>query len=163
MRKNVVGVTFAVAVSLAGCTAIRQQKAMPERREGSFKNLKLLPPNITHDELIAIMRGYTKALGVKCEHCHVRIPNAPADGEDMDFPNDSKPEKQVARVMIEMTRDLNRNYISKVNEYSIDVSCITCHRGKGVPDNAVIATPRPEGQRPPAEAQPQPPKTTTQH
>jgi hypothetical protein len=171
MRKNVMGLTFAlVVVVLAGCTAIRQQKAMPQPQEGSWKNLKLLPPNITHDELVATMRGYSRALGVRCDHCHVRIPNAPQGQEDMDFASDAKPEKAVARVMMEMTRDLNRNYISKVNEYSIDVSCITCHRGKGVPDNAVIAaTPTPragaEGQRPPApaEGQTQPPATSTQH
>jgi hypothetical protein len=162
MRKNVVPATFAVVVViLAGCTAFRQQKAMPERTEGSYKNLKLLPPNITHDELIATMRGYSKALGVHCEHCHVELPKTPDGKEHNDFASDAKPEKQVARVMMQMTRELNRKYISQVNEYSIDVSCVTCHRGKGVPDNAVIATPRPDGQqqpqRPPADNPVKPP------
>src|SRR5262249_2890770 len=88
------------AFLLAACAAIQQQKAQIRADEGVFHNLQVFPQNITHDELIAAMRGFARGLGVRCNHCHVA--NPPGSAEEFDFPNDSKPEKQAARQMLRM-------------------------------------------------------------
>src|SRR5512132_1593546 len=100
-----------------GCTAISQQKSIPASPDQlEFKNLKVLPPNITHDELIATMRTIARSLGTRCDHCHVQTATAPR--EVFDFPSDAKKEKNVARTMLVMTRQINTDYISKINEHS---------------------------------------------
>jgi len=121
------------AILIAACTAIRQQKAQaPVADNLQFHNLRVLPPNITHDELISTMRGIARSLGTKCNHCHVA--NPPGAAEEFDFPNDSKPEKNVARSMLRMVRNINGEYISKVNAHGQTVTCFTCHRGHTVPE-----------------------------
>ena len=134
----------------------RQKQAEAVRADNAqFHNLKVLSPNLTRDELIATMRGFTRALGVKCDHCHVPLP--PGSKEHFDFPSDAKPEKDVARTMLQMTRRINVDYVSHVNEHGQSVTCFTCHRGKSVPD--VMPPPPPEGAAPPpAAAQPQAPQ-----
>jgi hypothetical protein len=140
---------FSVAVAIAlvlGCAAISQQKSIPARADQlQFKNLKVLSPNITHDELIATMRNYAASLGTRCEHCHVQTATEPRP--TFDFPSDAKPEKNVARTMIPMTRRINADYISKVDEHGPVVTCGTCHRGRTVPENW---TPPPPPAQPPA-------------
>ncbi len=121
------------AILLAACTAIRQQKAQaPVADNLDFHNLKILPPNITHDELIATMRGVARSLGVKCNHCHVA--NPPGSAEEFTYASDAKPEKNVARTMLRMVRNINAEYISKVNAQGQTVTCFTCHRGHTVPE-----------------------------
>jgi len=34
------------------------------------QNLKVLPKNITNEELDSTMKSFNMALGVKCNHCH---------------------------------------------------------------------------------------------
>ncbi len=120
------------ALVLAACTAIQQQKSQIRADEGVFHNLQVFPQNVTHDELIAAMRGFARGLGVKCNHCHVA--NPPGSKEEFDFPNDSKPEKKAARTMLRMVRTVNADYLSKVNEHGDTVTCWTCHRGQSVPE-----------------------------
>ena len=141
-------IVIAAAAATLACTAVRQQKAAtPVPDNAEFHNLRVLPANITHDELISTMRGFTRSLGVKCDHCHVRIPGG---GErDFNFPSDAEPEKNVARTMLRMVKTINADYISKVNEHGQPVTCATCHRGKTIPESVI-----PEAA--PAEAQPKP-------
>jgi len=121
------------AILIAACTAIRQQKTQaPVADNLQFHNLRVLPPNITHDELISTMRGIARSLGTKCNHCHVA--NPPGAAEEFDYSNDSKPEKNVARTMLRMVRNINGEYISKVNAHGQTVTCFTCHRGHTVPE-----------------------------
>lgn len=127
--------TIVVAAAfLAACAAIRQQKTQtPQGADNlEFHNLRVLSPNITHDELIATMRGFARGLGVKCNHCHVQNPEG--SKEEFNFPSDAKPEKKVARTMIRMVRTINADYVSKVNEHGQTVTCLTCHRGHTVPE-----------------------------
>src|SRR5690349_14269061 len=98
-----VAISVAIIMSIASCTAISQQKAMPAKADNlEFHNLQVLSPNITHDELIATMRGYARALGTRCDHCHVQTATEPRP--QFDFPSDAKPEKKVAREMMRMVR-----------------------------------------------------------
>jgi hypothetical protein len=123
-------------VLMAGCAAIRQQKAQAAKADNlEFHNLKVLSPNITHDELIATMRGFSRSLGTRCEHCHVVTATQPK--QVLDFASDAKPEKSVARTMILMTRNINGQYISTLprhEETPQTVSCSTCHRGHTTPE-----------------------------
>ncbi|MBD0333513.1 MAG: c-type cytochrome, partial [Chitinophagaceae bacterium] len=38
-----------------------------------YKNIKVLPKNIDKHQLDSVMFHFTGALGVKCDHCHVRL------------------------------------------------------------------------------------------
>ncbi|MGZ7032023.1 MAG: c-type cytochrome [Thermoanaerobaculia bacterium] len=148
-----------VAIVVIGCTAISQQKAIPASPDQlQFKNLKVLPPTITHDQLVATMRNISRSLGTRCEHCHVQTATEPK--EVFDFASDAKPEKNVARTMMRMTAHINADYVSKVNENGLSVACSTCHRGKTVPENwqppAPPAPAAPAAPAPPAPAAPVP-------
>src|SRR5437667_6012071 len=117
---------LAAAVVLAACTAMQQQKSQIRADEGIFHNLKVFPQNITHDELISAMRGFTRGLGVRCEHCHVA--NPPGSKEQFDFPNDAKPEKNVGRTILRTVRTVDATYISMEDEHGTNVTRWTCHR-----------------------------------
>ena len=62
-----------------------------------FTNLKVLPKDISKQELQSTMRGFAFALGVRCEHCHVEK-KAPEHG--LDFAADDKDAKKTARLML---------------------------------------------------------------
>ena len=123
---------------IAACAAISQQKAQPQVADNlQFHNLQILPPNITHDELISTMRGIARSLGTRCNHCHVANPEGAA--EEFNYASDAKPEKKVARTMLRMVRDINANYVSKINAHGQTVTCFTCHRGRTVPETMPAA------------------------
>ena len=128
--------SVAIVLLVAGCTAIRQQKAMPAKADNlEFHNLQVLSPNMTHDQLIETMRGFARALGTRCEHCHVQTASDPRP--QFDFPSDAKPEKKIARTMILMAREINSGYISKLphgTDAPPNVTCGTCHRGHTTPE-----------------------------
>src|SRR5512140_2509209 len=132
MKRQIARFLVSFLLLVPGCTAIRQQKSMPPVSDGAnFHNVQVLSSTLTHDELIGVMRGFTKALGVHCDHCHMLIPGG---GErDFDFPSDAKPEKNVARTMLRMVQTINNEYVGKVNAHGQRVMCGTCHRGHSVP------------------------------
>jgi hypothetical protein len=137
-------VALTLSLFFAACAAVQQQKAQASRADtGEFHNLKLFPQNITHDELIANMRGFAKALGTRCDHCHAA--NPPGSAEQFDFASDAKPEKNTARAMMKMVHAVNADYLAKVDPHGESVTCNTCHRGHTVPDTAS----QPEGGAPP--------------
>ena len=146
----------AVIVMIAGCSAINQQKALPAKSDNlGFHNLQVLSPNQTREELISTMRGFARALGTRCEHCHVQTATEPR--AEFDFPSDAKPEKKVARTMIRMVRSINGDFISKLPKDDVEgpqkVTCATCHRGHLEPEK--WSPPAPERREAPP-AQPQP-------
>ena len=102
---------------------------------------KVLPKDISRDDLIKIMRGFTGALGVECGYCHALGPRPSAT----DFAsNDANPVKEKARVMIAMTdSDISKTYLTQLaSRKSTDsVTCGTCHRGMAVPE-AFVPKPR---------------------
>jgi hypothetical protein len=97
-------------------------------------NLQVLSKDISGPDLIALMRGYTKALGVECGFCHAGDPQA----HRMNFASDAKPDKAIARTMIAMTQEINTKYLSTVKDPDATpadkaVTCGTCHRGNQMP------------------------------
>jgi len=96
-----------------------------------FKNLKILPKNISKDSLDKIMHVFNDALAVKCNFCHVW------KGEKPDFASDEKGEKDVARYMMNMTAEMNAKYFNHENSTRPDtisvIKCVTCHHGSPHP------------------------------
>lgn len=108
-----------------------------EISDPQWKNLKVLPQNISEDSLKGLMRGYNAALGVKCNFCHAENPET----KKMDFASDAKKEKDFARHMIVMTRELNAknfNWENAKNPEMINVvTCVMCHRGNESPTKSL--------------------------
>ena len=108
-------------------------------------NLKVLPKNLTGKEVREIMQKWAGSLGVHCGTCHVSDPShRDAHGHPtLNFADDSKPDKKIARIMYTMTQQMNADYISKAMDLDPDgmgkpVTCGTCHRGHEMPEDFVI-------------------------
>jgi hypothetical protein len=102
-----------------------------------FTNLKVFPKDISKADLMANMRRFAFALGVRCQHCHVQTPD-----NKFDFPADDKEPKRTARAMLQMVAAINRDYVGKLPKASpLQVECVTCHHGLPQPRalNAVLA------------------------
>lgn len=100
----------------------------------SFTNLKVLPADIGQRELLDLMAGFTRALAVRCTHCHVGEEGQPLSSYD--FASDEKPTKRKARVMIDMVHHINESHLAELPERiepPLEVECFTCHRGVTVP------------------------------
>ena len=122
-RVLAVALLMAVAVSVAA-----------QQPSGQAKNLKVLPKDMSHEDIVKIMGGFTRALGVRCGYCHVGEPGKPMRPQD--FALDDKPTKLKARVMMQMTQDLNDKYLSTLTNRAdppIRVQCATCHHGVAQP------------------------------
>jgi len=119
-------------------------------------NLQVLPKNLTGNQVHQIMEKWARSLGTHCTTCHAPNPNAapPPNGHPHpDFALDIKPEKKTARLMVKMVEDINGNYVGKIKNSGIKVSCGTCHRGHLQPP-LYIPPPEHHGPRPPAAAPP---------
>jgi hypothetical protein len=99
-------------------------------------NLKVLPKTLTGDQVHEIMHKWEADLGTNCGHCHASDPNniGPNGRPRLNYADDSKPEKATARLMVKMTEDINKNYVSKVDNSGEPVTCGTCHRGNLEPE-----------------------------
>ncbi|HOZ84422.1 MAG TPA: c-type cytochrome [Niabella sp.] len=101
------------------------------------RNLKVLPADITNERLDSIMETYSKGLGVTCDFCHI----LEVKGEDtaVNFASDANPAKEVARTMIRLTMDINKNYFNFDTTihpaYLNKVGCFTCHKGDAYPQS----------------------------
>ena len=102
--------------------------AAAEKPKDEFKNLQVLPKNISAEELDKVMDSFNEGLGVKCGYCHVRN----TETKHLDFAKDDKAEKEMARNMMRMTNDLNKKYFSDSAAVKA-VSCYTCHHGNPMP------------------------------
>lgn len=93
-----------------------------------YKNLQVLPQDISEEALEGIMDSFNEALGVKCTFCHVmHEPMA------FDFASDDKMQKNIARGMMRMTMDINKMYFNNENPMDMTVNCYTCHQGEKIP------------------------------
>ena len=99
-----------------------------ERATAAYQNVKVLNDLSTEEfnHLMASMVTWIApgdAEGQGCNYCH--------NPENM--ASDEKYTKVVARRMIQMTRNLNANWTTHVQQTG--VTCWTCHRGNNVPVN----------------------------
>ena len=122
---------FAVGafVVLVGSVAVfgRTEPQLPR----TFTNLQVLPKAITGTELVNMMKGFTAALGVRCEHCHEGGP----DLATFNFASDSVPAKATARKMMQMAATINNEMLKGIGDAARQpkVTCFTCHRGARTP------------------------------
>jgi hypothetical protein len=101
-----------------------------------FKNLKVLPKDISEPTLDSVMDEFEKALGVGCDFCHVK----PADSTaQWDMASDARPEKEIARKMITMANAINKDFFNATTKYGdynavLEIRCVTCHHGEPHPE-----------------------------
>ncbi|MFT3701610.1 MAG: c-type cytochrome [Agriterribacter sp.] len=136
-RKFFAGISL-LLILIVGISATTQDHPKP--------NLKVLPKNIDHEELMNIMKKFNVSLGVKCNFCHAQ---SKTDDKKLDFSSDEKPEKGAARSMMKMTAKINKKYFNFNNSdanAAQAVTCITCHNGKAHPENKVELPPPPPQQ-----------------
>ncbi len=89
--------------------------------KSQLKNVQVLP-FAKKKEIVRYMKTViAPELGVKCSFCH----------NLMDYSSDQKDHKIVARAMIKMVKEANKNTMAKLN-FS-DISCYVCHRGEKYP------------------------------
>ena len=100
----------------------KKEKPAP-RPPQNLKVLKVENPR----EVGQIMRTFTAGLGVQCNYCHVQG----------NFASDENPKKEIARHMITMAMDINKNF----PDGKMHVTCYTCHRGEAEPKTAPEAKP----------------------
>ena len=122
-------------------------------------NLQVLPKNLTGAQVHEIMESFAGSLGVHCDYCHAADPTklGPNGRPQLNFADDSKDDKKIARIMIQMVGQINGDYISKTTAIDPDamgmkVTCGTCHRGHDMPEEFVIPKqgPPPASGAPPA-------------
>jgi Photosynthetic reaction centre cytochrome C subunit len=111
--------------------ALRNLETQIAGKEGEpakvvFKNTQVLA-GVPAGRLLRIMQmGYSRSLGVSCDHCHVAG----------DWASDANQNKRIARQMALMTNELNAKSlpaISELAERKPTVNCTTCHRGQKKP------------------------------
>src|ERR1041385_3026664 len=88
-------------IFLFAATASAQQWSWPEQP----KNLTILK-GFTGQQLSPVMRGFTRALGVRCSYCHVGEEGKPLS--TYDFASDANPNKNRARAMLTMLRSVTQ-------------------------------------------------------
>ena len=117
--------TFTLLVFSAG--------AFQQQDERKAQNLKVLPKDISHDDLEKEMHFYNNSLNVKCNYCHAPSKERPGK---LDFASDSNSHKEETREMMRMTNNINEKYFEvKANlpQRLNVVNCYTCHRGEEMP------------------------------
>jgi len=105
-------------------------------------NLQVLPKDIAPPDLMKLMGGYSRALGVHCNFCH----EVNEQTHQPNFAADTKEDKGIARTMIAMTQEINSKFMTQINDAAAKpedktVTCGTCHRGNQMPAQFV---PKPE-------------------
>jgi hypothetical protein len=131
--------------------AQKTQESAPKiltAEQAGNKNIKELR-GMPNAQLLPSMRFMSASLGVRCEFCHIS-----KDGQ-LDAAAEDKEEKQTAREMIRMVKEINRvNFKGEPQ-----VSCFTCHVGHPLPQSfpvlpLAMAPSRPPTQ--PSESSPPP-------
>jgi hypothetical protein len=121
-RKSIVIIATGVLVAI-GVAASAPPK-------GQYKNLKVLPKDISPKALSKIMvDDFGDGLGVSCTFCHAEEKGS----HRPDYASDAKPEKLIARSMMAMTLKINKKYFMarhpEIGSPSLLISCTTCHNG----------------------------------
>jgi len=117
-----------------------------------YKNLKVLPKNITKQQMDSVMHHFSNSLGVRCNFCHVRNDST----KTWDFASDENKHKLTAREMMKMMDKINDKFFDvtggkRVITTQLMVTCYTCHHGSTEPATKPVMQERPQ-QRPPADS-----------
>ncbi len=146
-----------IGIVLITLIAVISFVAFTPGNQPDYKNLQILPKDISKHDLDSVMRHFSVSLGVKCGYCHART----EDGTHLDFASDAKGEKKISRKMMLMSKSINNTYFNLSDgppavanspytsgNYSANsavtnaqnnqaqtqmVTCFTCHRGMEQP------------------------------
>lgn len=108
----------------------------PSRTFRVPRNLKALPKDLSGRQVNDIMEDWSRSLGVRCDSCHAEATERMAadDDSNLNFADDSKQMKVIARNMYGMTEEINNIHIAKIEGSGLPVTCGTCHRGRISPE-----------------------------
>ena len=110
--------------SAAAAAGLKGQTAGQFFKNVTTSTLKGLTPS----DFLGAMGVMTDAVGYDCSNCH------PGAGTDqMDWVSDAKPQKVVARKMVEMVAAINKQHFAGGQM----VTCWTCHRGQDAPTTSI--------------------------
>lgn len=125
--KLLIILTFLV---FAGVFLVIQGKtqARSETAGQKFKSIKVLN-DMPADEMGKVMNMMAASLGVNCKFCH-----AANDGE---YEKEGIEHKDIARQMLRMTFEMNKNYF----DGRAEITCATCHQGKPMLQSAIPLMP----------------------
>ena len=133
--------TAIVVAIVVGSVLAPGARAFPQ--QSPFKppsNLQVLPKETTLAEIIPMMKGFTVALGVRCQFCHSYTGSDPNALENFNFPGDDVPAKATARKMITMLQTINGELLKGVGAPAPagqpKVTCYTCHGGQRTPQTS---------------------------
>lgn len=128
---SIFGVAMRAALQPPGIQAASDPISDQQNSRPKPTNLKVLPKDISGDDIDKLMYGYEKQLGVPCGYCHEQN----AETKQIDFASDENPVKQTARFMISMTGDINKKYLAQLGDrrYAQPITCGNCHRGQVTP------------------------------
>src|SRR5215204_2208074 len=93
-----------------------------------FKNIKVLN-DMPADQMGKVMNMMAASLGVNCKFCHA--------SNDGDYEKEGFEHKDMARQMLKMTFEMNKNYF----EGRPEINCNSCHQGKSHPQATVPLAP----------------------
>lgn len=124
------GLVFVCALVVTAANTSAQGGGQGGGQGAPPQNLQVLPKEMTRQEVTALMRTITAALGVQCTHCHVGTPQERF--------KDDLPTKATARKMLKMAMQVNADLGVKAGEPN-KVTCFTCHRGSLKPLTAAPA------------------------
>ena len=118
----------AVLLGMAGSVVAEASTAAQIPTE--FRNLQVLPEDISRDSVIQLMRSFSFATGLRCEGCHVMGEDGSFQGAQ--FHLDDKLPKRQARYMLQMVNRLNDEILPGLPDRdtpALRVECKMCHRG----------------------------------
>lgn len=116
-----------MAMFLASATVRAQEPGRPAVGMVDAPTVKVLR-GLTVTEFEAEMQLMNTALGVACNHCHLRN----------NFASEDNPRKAIARRMLEMTRAIDQQFFADYKPVEGEsrlgkVTCFTCHQGEQRP------------------------------
>lgn len=127
-RPAVFGALVILHVCLLGAVSMARQagpEQAPPMSENVFKNIQVLK-GIPADEFMDTMGMFASSLVYDCTGCHTQDILINRDAFAV-----TTPKIQRARQMVVMVNALNRTYFGGQPR----VTCFTCHRGSGSPEN----------------------------
>ncbi len=122
-----------VLVSI-GILAVAANAQIPMEVYRNPKNLQVLSPDTSPEELRDTMFSIGQQVGLRCAKCHDFEPDTPF--AERDYASDEKELKRVAREMMQMIGGINEavSAIDRDPDHkAISVQCVTCHRGVNQP------------------------------
>jgi tetratricopeptide (TPR) repeat protein len=123
--------TLPLLVTLVSTPSATAQEPWTWPEKG--KNFQVFPKDFPKEKLQAVMKGFTRTLGVRCSYCHVGQEGKPLS--TYDFASDENPNKKREREMYLMLGEINTHLkkIEPSGDKRVNMWCGTCHQGRPRP------------------------------